>query len=467
MSSMKASVISACLLCFFLSNFSGAQGWPEITGKVSEPNLVAFSNSESPPETLPFLTERKEQAGFWISYDDANVVGKIGQTTVKLEAEMLWQDTGLWMHVRTDADWTSLPISETAGAATGAVKKDEDYLAFHATFWKSLQASRPAARGADVPAEESKVKTGSFTINLGDYQGTAMTPDDRDANPFYEYDGDPSKEEANVVVPPDYDGSKPFGLMVFVTHDKKGGNRLPSWGSDLADRQIIWIGALKTGNPERGERRVWLAQQARAWALHHYKIDPNRMIIAGISNGADAASATAVATPFGFNSVMLFAPPCEPPVGTVTVPMENEAGKLSGVVHIKPLSGSGLSHIKRNWRIAHIVGENDQFLSNVRSSAKKVENFDMGAKLYEIAGLGHRMPESIKEELAFIDAPRDAGPSAADGFSPDSYLRDIRQAYSSGPQKGRAAMSQLWQNHPAARTHPDVLELLEKMEELP
>lgn len=464
---MNKPLIRVFPLIVFLLNVVCAQGWPEITGQAVEPNLVAFSNCESPPGALPFITERKEQAGFWTSFGDANVIGKIGQTTVKPEADLPWQDTGLWMHVRTDSDWVSLPVSESAGAAAGAVKKDDGYLAFHATFWKSLQASRPAARESDATAEKSEVKTGSFTINLGDYQGTAMTPDDRKVNPFYEYNGDPSKEEANIVVPSDYDGSKPFGLMVFVTPDARGGSKIPKWGSDLADEQIIWIGALKTGNNERGERRVWLAQQARAWALHHYKIDPNRMIIAGLSNGADAASATAVATPFGFNSAMLFCPPSGPPVGTVIVPIEDQNGKLSGVVYIKPLSATGLSHIKRTWRIAHIVGANDQFLSNVRASAKQVENFDMGAKLYEIPDLGHSMPGSIKEHLAFIDAPRDAEPGATEGFSPDSYLRDIRQALSSSPQKGREAMSQLWQNHPAARSHPDVLALLEEMEKVP
>lgn len=35
------------------------------------------------------------------------------------------------------------------------------------------------------------------------------------------------------------------------------------------------------------------------------------------------------------------------------------------------------------------------------------------------------------------------------------------------PASGRASMTQLWNNHPEARTHPDVLALRAKMEALP
>ena len=146
---------------------------------------------------------------------------------------------------------------------------------------------------------------------------------------------------ARVVQVLSADGTKPYGLMVFIEPESNGtGNIRGNWKDDLGARKLIWVAAMKSGNDQQGERRVWLAQQARAWALHHYNIDTGRMIISGFSNGGDAASATAVATPFGFNNALLIAPPCEPPVGTVHVPREHGGGTTATV---QPLSSSGIS----------------------------------------------------------------------------------------------------------------------------
>ena len=462
---MKQSIALLCLawVCIHINSVQAAD-WNELSGKPAAPRLIAFNNSEKHPDSIPFISMRKQEVGFWTSFDDAALILKIGQTTAKSDASATWEDTGMWMHLLAGSEWIALPVYESPGAAAGAVKSDGDYFTLQANFWKNIQATRPPAKTTSSQASGTAAKTGAFTANLGEYGGTAMTPDDRKANPLYKYKGDPAAEEADVVVPADYDGTKPFGLMVYITPGRGGSNSAPTkWEQELASHQIIWIGPRRAGNDQVGERRVWMAQQARAWALHHYRIDPARTIISGFSNGADAASATAVATPFGFSNAILFAPPCEPPVGPVHVPRESD----HSVTVINPLSGSGLSHIKKNWRIAYVVGIKDQFLSNVRSSAKAVDGFKMGGKLYEIDGLGHDAPSSIAGQLDFIDAPGDSPDASERGFSADPYLADIRRAIAASPARGRSAMIQLWENHPEARTHPDVLALLAKMEALP
>lgn len=440
-----------------------AGGWVDLTGKTAVPRLIAFNSSKTPPKALPFVAERRLEAGFWTSFADAGVIEKTGQTTVKSSASG-WQDTGLWLHALIGRDWVSLPIYESPNADAGAVMKGNEYFALHATFWKSLQATRPPSKSADPAAVGAKPRTGSFTVNLGKLDGQPVTPDDRKKNPFYKFKGDPAQEAAEVLVPTDYDGTKPFGLMVYISPAHDGNNGISAkWSSELAARHIIRIGPKKAGNNQSGERRVWLAQLARAWALHHYRIDPDRMVIAGLSNGADAASATAVSTPFGFNSALLFAPPCEPPIGPVHVPRETDHSS----VKIQPLSDSGLSYIKRTWRIVHVVGAKDEFLNLVRRSANAVDHFKMGTKLFEIPGLGHALPASIAEPLDFLDSPRSSASDGDDGFSPTSYLVEIRRAMAENPSRGRAAMIQLWNNHPEARNHPDVLALLATMEALP
>jgi predicted esterase len=445
----------------FSTGISFSAGWGDLAGAAGAPRLVAFNNSKTQPVALPFIPERKLQAGFWASFNDPGVITKLGETVAKTD-NTGWQDTGIWMHLLVGRNWVSLPVHQTANAAAGSVKKGNDYFALHPAFWKNLQSTRPSAKTDATKPAGPAARTGAFTANLGDTKGEPATPDDREANPFYKFEGDPAKEIAQVTVPASYNGSKPFGLMVYLSPSLNGQNGLPAkWAAELAQRQIIWIGPRNTGNNNTAERRVWVAQQCRAWALHHYKIDPNRMIISGCSNGADAASATAVATPFGFNSALLFCPPCSPPVGEVGVPME---GKTGPNPVIKPVP-RGIPHIKNTWRIVHVVGTKDSFLPLVRKSAKLVEGFKMGSKLHEIEGMGHAGPPSIAEYLDFVDAPR--GGAAGGTFAAENYLAGVRRAMASDPERGRAAMVQLWNNHPEAHTHPDVLALLKEMEALP
>jgi hypothetical protein len=214
---------------------------------------------------------------------------------------------------------------------------------------------------------------------------------------------------------------------------------------------------------------VWLAQQARAWALNHYKIDTERMIISGVSNGADAASGTVVATPFGFNSAILFAPPCGPPLGAVVVPQEADA-KGQPVVFIKPLSSSGMSHIKKNWRIAFVCGSNDQFLANVKRSAEATKGIDGGSKLFEVPGLGHSLPTDIADVFDYVFASRKAADGKSGGAAPFNaapVLDTISAAKSTNPAKAKEMMIQLWNNHPEVRESPEFKELLAEMEKFP
>jgi dienelactone hydrolase len=257
--------------------------------------------------------------------------------------------------------------------------------------------------------------------------------------------------------------------MVYISPGMNGGNGMPGgWRKDFQSRNLIWIGAKNGGNNHPGVRRVWLAQQARAWALHHYKIDTSRMIISGFSNGGDAASATAVATPFGFNNAILFAPPCNPPLGTVTVPQEKDA-QGTPVNFIKPLSSGGISNIKKNWRIAYVCGSKDNFLAEVKRSAEAVKGLDSGSKLFEIDGLGHGVPGDISNIFDFIFSPREAAndKGASRAFNVDPVLSSIRSQMKTQPAKARESMLQLWNNHPEVRATEEVAALIAEMEALP
>ena len=430
------------------------------------PSVVAISRHKSPPQSLPFIPARMADAGLWAAYTDPAIITKIGESTTQ-STDSAWEDTGFFVHLRGgDGQWTSRPLHEAPGGKAAALAVGTGHFTLHAGFWKSLQASRPA-KAATAAAATATAKTGSFTVTLAERNGPPCTPNDPKENPFIDFKGDPAAESASVVVPASYDGSQPYGLMVYISPGQAPENNLSKkWQEELEARKYIWIGPHNAGNNNPGDRRVWMAQQCRAWALHHYRIDPAKTIISGFSNGGDSASATAVSTPYGFSSALLMAPPSLPPIGPVIVPQETPRGQIM----IQPLSKTGISHIKKNLRVAYICGSNDSFITNVKSSTKALEDeLKLGCKLFELQGHGHGAAPSIAEAIDFLDGPRaSADPVATAGGIQQSSaaLREVQAAMGNRPQ-AKAKLARLWETRPDLRTSADVTTLIEKLEALP
>ncbi|HEX7261292.1 MAG TPA: hypothetical protein VF258_05715 [Luteolibacter sp.] len=447
--------------------------WKELTLQTPPPTVVAFSNAQTPPKSLPFLDERKKAAGFWTSYTEPAIIAKLGETATVAAAGQAWEPTGMWMHAKSAKGWVSLPIFESKDQSSGSVKRGETYIGLHPGFWKGLQSSRPAGAAVVGP----KPRTGGFIANLGQRAGAARTPDDREANPFYKYEGDANHEVAGVFVPPAYNGNEAHGLIVSITPSfNVTPNAGPPWTTECVRRKYIWVAPGNTGNNQPATRRVWLAQQARAWALHHYRIDPARCIISGSSNGADAASATAVATPFGFSAAFLFAPPCKPALGSVSVPMEGPGSEkflaMKPVPNtIAPLSGKGLEHIRGTWRFAYVVGTKDSFLPYCRNSVDELRKAGADCKLFEIPNMGHggAIP-SIAEYLDYLESPRQ-GKAGRDDMATGASKAAIEEVgkylSANNPAKARERLTRLWNNYPTCRTNLEVIALVTKMEALP
>jgi dienelactone hydrolase len=105
----------------------------------------------------------------------------------------------------------------------------------------------------------------------------------------------PSQEEWRVYVPPDYDGSQPYGVLVWISPGE-GGQMEENWQHVLSEHKLIYVGADKSGNVESlVERRVPLALTGLANIEAIYKIDPARVYIAGFSGGGVTASRMAAA----------------------------------------------------------------------------------------------------------------------------------------------------------------------------
>lgn len=106
---------------------------------------------------------------------------------------------------------------------------------------------------------------------------------------------DPAHESWQVYVPPDYDGSQAYGVLVWVSWGPDG-RMEGNWRREFNEHKLIYIGADKSGNTESvPERRVPLALTGLVNIEAQYKIDPARVYIAGFSGGGVTASRIAAA----------------------------------------------------------------------------------------------------------------------------------------------------------------------------
>jgi len=106
---------------------------------------------------------------------------------------------------------------------------------------------------------------------------------------------DPRAETWKVYVPPDYDGSVPYGVFVWVDWSQDG-RVYGDWEHVLREHKLIYVGADNSGNDESVmERRVPLALTGLANIEALYNVDKSRVYIAGFSGGGVTASRIAAA----------------------------------------------------------------------------------------------------------------------------------------------------------------------------
>ncbi len=101
----------------------------------------------------------------------------------------------------------------------------------------------------------------------------------------------PGNEKYFVWVPENYDGSEPFGLMVYVSSYEDWTVVPAGWQDVLTRHKMLFVCPQSAGNNCRSqERRCGLALAGALAMKAKYKIDAKRIVAAGISGGARTAS---------------------------------------------------------------------------------------------------------------------------------------------------------------------------------
>ncbi|MFM2089542.1 MAG: hypothetical protein RLZZ127_31, partial [Planctomycetota bacterium] len=199
---------------------------------------------------------------------------------------------------------------------------------------------------------------------------------------------DIAQESFDIHVPEGYDGTTPYGLVVFTSASKGGNNR--GYRALIAKHRLIWIGAANVPNERHIAPRWGLALDA-VWNMRQrYRIDPRRIYASGMSGGGRCASMVAPTYADVFSGAIYLCG-CNDPV----FPDDAAAGRP-----IKPLALLN--------RYALLTGSDDFNKPGTQQvHAAMLKLGFRNATYLEQPGLGHSFPsdEFFEKAILAVDGP--------------------------------------------------------------
>ena len=216
-------------------------------------------------------------------------------------------------------------------------------------------------------------------------------------------------ETFEVVVPEAAEPAAGWGLLVWISPSPAGGALRPETRRLLAESRLLWVGPNRAGN----ERSVWdrwgLGLDA-AWHLQRlYRVDPERVYVAGYSGGGRVASGLALLYPDVFRGGLMI-------MGTDwyrNLPMPDRPGAM-WPAYFHPPPRALLKLARDRSRFVLLTGEHDfnRLQTKVVEERLRKEGFRHVTYL-EVPGLGHAgpvPPDWLARALAALDGPPAASP---------------------------------------------------------
>ncbi|MEO7101632.1 MAG: autotransporter-associated beta strand repeat-containing protein, partial [Luteolibacter sp.] len=150
-----------------------------------------------------------------------------------------------------------------------------------------------------APSDPWTRGTGLFSnTTLGVLKDPSVNVDDVTHRPWpdlIDYDVNPGTWTYDIYVPSNYDASKPYGVVVYITSDNNTAGFVLQTASN--DKNLIWIAPRNVGNAASYTVRFGASLLALYRAKELFNIDARRVYTSGKSGGARVASALAFLHP--------------------------------------------------------------------------------------------------------------------------------------------------------------------------
>ncbi|MBX2850585.1 MAG: prolyl oligopeptidase family serine peptidase [Phycisphaeraceae bacterium] len=283
--------------------------------------------------------------------------------------------------------------------------------------------------GPATAQEDEPARTGIYTTSFEE-RSPLSDPDrmsavagwSRKSMPAY----DITDHAFQLVVPKGYDGSKAYGLLVFI-HPNNAINTDRFYGKALRDvlakHELIWVSYNNAGNDVMPNIRLGLALDAVHNVVKSYNIDEEHVYVSGLSGGGRMTCMAGVYYPQVFTGAV-------PIVGTLYFrdvklpedpalralikpePPEGIAAWPRGL--LKP-SNKTLARMKKHQRWVLLAGETDYNMPQMRAHFEQGFERDgfKHAHYLEVKGMGHNYPDAKWYDRALTLLEKDKEPDGA------------------------------------------------------
>lgn len=218
---------------------------------------------------------------------------------------------------------------------------------------------------------------------------------------------DLAKEKFQLIVPASYQHAEKWGVFIWISPGDTAG--IPAdWEPVLAARKLLFVGALKSGNPRNIFDRVRLAVAANTAMRARFNVDGRRVYVSGHSGGGRVASMVGVAYADMFSGTLPF-------MGVnfyEDIPAGD--GKTTYGANFIP-DEEVLGIAKKFCRFALVTGEKDFNRAGTKTLFEqgfKKEGFAHVTYL-EVPGQGHGLPAGkwLEQGLNFLDTGKGVVPA--------------------------------------------------------
>ncbi len=269
-----------------------------------------------------------------------------------------------------------------------------------------------------------------------------------------------------VYVPKNYDGSEPYGLIVWINAGETG--EPPEHYQPVLDQhKLIWIGADNSGNPRSFWHRAGLALDGLHNITQQYDIDPMRIYVSGISGGGRCASrigptyADLFAGAFPIIGVDFFKRLPHPDARQNAL---QTTLKFWGAA-FNPPSPRIMRRAKRDGRYVLLTGETDgnraQTIATYKYGYQRAKFANI--TYLEVPGMGHTLPpaEWFEKGVVALDAPLAEVRERRESESERDY-RKAMDTLRRSPKHGIAGLQDLLRDYADTTIAPQARSAIEE-----